>query len=176
MKLSYCWQYCNKEWMFLNIKKNIYFYSKNKIWDKWKKYFANKALEYSGIEPVLCPHASAPSVTELSLSPKNPLWCPYKDGRAVGRSWAVLLSSRDTLWPRWSLPSRALMITAKRVSSWGCRYMDSTRHIKPKPSHSKHVTQIHKKSLSHHNGKYIKSSLIHMEDFMVFKTFALIVI
>ena len=46
--------------------------SKNKIWDKWKKYFANKALEYSGIEPVPCPHASGPSVTELSQSPKKP--------------------------------------------------------------------------------------------------------
>lgn len=57
--------------MFLNIKKNIYLYSRNKIWDKWKKYFANKALEYSGIEPVPCLHASAPSVTELSVSPKE---------------------------------------------------------------------------------------------------------
>ena len=58
--------------MFLNVKKLFICTQKNKIWDKWKKYFANKALEYSGIEPVPCPHVSGPSVTELSQSPKKP--------------------------------------------------------------------------------------------------------
>lgn len=163
--------------MFLNIKKNIYLYSRNKIWDKWNKYFAKKALEYSGIEPVpasMWVHFQLQSWVCLCHL-RNLSRCSYKDGHPVGRSWAVLLSSRDTLWPRWPLPSRALMITPRRVSSWGQRYMDSTRHIKPKPCHSKWVTHIHKKSLSHHNGKCIKSSLIPMEDFMVFKTFAIIV-